>query len=100
MPKKGQVRFVKNVTKNNQKIISEPYAYFQNMAQTALKFQNNRHKTVGGVAHTMYLLSNHCDSETCGRSDRNNQRIISKPQASFQTMTKTSVNFKRNGIKL
>ena len=49
--------------KNNVSIISKPHAYFQTMYKSLVKFQRNRHKTVGGVAHTMYPLSIHFDSK-------------------------------------
>ena len=70
--------------KNNLRIISKPHAYLQTMTKTPVKFQRNRHKTVGrvahkvpttlggqkdrhktveGVAHTMYTLSIHFDSK-------------------------------------
>ena len=44
------------MTKNNLRIISEPHAYLQTMIKISVKFQMNRHKTVGGVAHTMYIV--------------------------------------------
>ena len=49
------------VIKNNMRIISKPHAYLQNMSKTPVKFQRNRPKTVGGVAHTRYPLSIHFD---------------------------------------
>ena len=48
---------------NNLKIISKPHAYLQTMYKSLVKFQRNRHKTVGGVAHTRYPLSIHFDSK-------------------------------------
>ena len=36
------------------RIISKSHAYLQTMFKSLLKFQRNRHKTVGGVAHTRY----------------------------------------------
>ena len=42
--------------KNNLRIISKPHAYLQTMTKTSVKFQMNRHKTVGGVAHTRYIV--------------------------------------------
>ena len=43
-------------------VISKPHAYLQSMFKSLVKFQMNRHKTVGGVAHTRYSLSIHFDS--------------------------------------
>ena len=45
--------------KINLRIISKPHAHLQSMVKTSGKFQNNRNKTVGGVAHTRYLLPIH-----------------------------------------
>ena len=44
------------MTKNNLRILSKPHAYLQTMTKTSVKFQKNRHKTVGGVAHTRYIV--------------------------------------------
>ena len=52
-------KFKFKVTKNNLRIISKPYAYLESMVTTSVKFQENRNKTVGGVAHTRYPLSIH-----------------------------------------
>ena len=38
---------------------SKPHAYLQSMVTISVKFQENRNKTVGGVAHTRYPLSIH-----------------------------------------
>ena len=38
-------------------------------------------------------------SSTCEKSDKNNLRIISKPHAYLQTMTKTTVKFQKNQYK-
>ena len=38
-------------------------------------------------------------SSTCKKVTKNNLRIISKPHAYFQTMTKTPVKFKKNRYK-
>ena len=51
------------VLKNNLRNISKPHAYLQTMYKTPVKFQKNRYKTVGGVAHTRYPLSFHFDSK-------------------------------------
>ena len=60
-PKKiaKKVQIAKKVTKINLRIISKPHAYLQSMVTTSVKFQENRNKTVGGVAHTWYPLSIH-----------------------------------------
>ena len=39
------------------------HAYLQIMTKTSVKFQKNRHKTVGGVAHTRYPVSINFDSK-------------------------------------
>ena len=49
----------KKVTKINLRIISKPHAYLQSMVTTSVKFQENRNKTVGGVAHTRCPQSIH-----------------------------------------
>ena len=49
--------------KNNLRIISKPHAYLQSMFKSLVKFQRNRHITVGGVAQTRYPLSIHFDSK-------------------------------------
>ena len=38
-------------------------------------------------------------SSTCGKSDKNYLRIISKPHAYVQTMSKTPVKFQKNRYK-
>ena len=50
------VQNVEKLTKIKLRIISKPHAYLQTMTKTPIKFQKDRHKTVGGVAHTRYLL--------------------------------------------
>ena len=40
---------------NNLRIISKPYPHIQTLNKTPVKFQNNLHKIVGGVAHTRRL---------------------------------------------
>ena len=47
------------VIKINLSIISKPHAYLQSLVKAYVKFQNNRNKTLGGVAHTRYPLSIH-----------------------------------------
>ena len=70
------------------------------MAERSVKFQNNRHKTVGGVAHTRYLVSisliEKCLSSTCEKSDKNNLRVIYKQYSHLKTMNSTPVKFQRN----
>ena len=50
-------------------IISKPHAYLQRMVKTSVKFQKNRSKTVGGVAHTRYILYRGAKGKTDGRND-------------------------------
>ena len=50
--RKVAVQIAKKVTKINLRIISKPHAYLQSVVTTSVKFQENRDKTVGGVAHT------------------------------------------------
>ena len=45
------------VIKINLSSISKPHAYLQSLVKTSVKFQKNRSKTVGAVAHTRYPLS-------------------------------------------
>ena len=52
------------------RIISKPHAYPQRMVKTSVKFQKNRSKTVGGVAHTRYILYRGTEGQTDGRTDR------------------------------
>ena len=61
--KNGYVQIAKKVTKINLRIISKPHAYLQSMVTTYVKFQENRNKTVGGVAHTRYPLPIHFHCE-------------------------------------
>ena len=63
MPEKWLSSTCGKSDKNNLRIISKPHAYLQTMFKSLLKFQRNRHKTVGGVAHTRYSLSIHFDSK-------------------------------------
>ena len=59
MPEKRLSFNCEKVSKINLRIISKPLAHLQSMMKTSVKFQKNRNKTVGGVAHTMYPLSIH-----------------------------------------
>ena len=63
------------------------------MTKPPVKFQNNRHKTVGEVAPEKWL------SSKCEKSDNINLRIISNPHAHLQTMTKTPVKFSKDRHK-
>ena len=45
---------VEKVTKNNLTTISEPHAHRHTMTKTPAKFQDNRYKTVRGVALTRH----------------------------------------------
>ena len=58
------------MSKINLRIISKPHAHLQSMMTTSLKFQKNRNKTVGGVAHTRYIQYSY--RGTKGRKDRRN----------------------------
>ena len=49
-------------------IISKPHAYLQRMVKTSVKFQKNRSKTVGGVAHTRYILYRGTEGRKDGRT--------------------------------
>ena len=46
---------------NNQSIIPKPHAHLHFMQKTYARFQNNRWKTVRGIAPTRYPLSIHND---------------------------------------
>ena len=46
----------KKTTNINLRIISQLHARLQTMTKAPVKFQKDRHKTVGGAAHTRYLL--------------------------------------------
>ena len=51
----AKFKLQKKVTNINLRIISKPHAYLQSMVIISVKFQENRNKTVGGVAHTRYM---------------------------------------------
>ena len=57
------------MTKNYLRIISKPHAYLQTVTKPSVKFRKNWHKTVGGVAHTRYIVLKG-DGRTDGRTDR------------------------------
>ena len=70
------------------------------MQKTSAKFQNNRWKTVRGVAPTRYPLSIHFDSISNRKKtkftkqkkwEKNNQRIISKPLAHLHSMNAENI---------
>ena len=63
MPEKWLSSTCGKSDKNNLRIISKPHAYLQTMSKTPVKFQRNRHKTIGGVEHTRYPLSIHFGSK-------------------------------------
>ena len=74
MPEKWLSSTCGKSDKNNLRIISKPHAYLQTMYKTPVKFQKNRYKTVGGVAHTRYLLSIHFDSKNARKMAKFNLR--------------------------
>ena len=55
--KTTKFKLQKNVSKIILRIISKQHAHLQSMVKISVKFQRNRNKTVGGVAHTKYRLS-------------------------------------------
>ena len=106
--KMTKFKLQKKVSKINLRIISKPHAHLQSMMKTSVKFQNNRNKTVGGVAHTRYPLSIHFHYQNARKMtkfklqkkvSKINLRIISKPHAHLQSMMKTSVKFQKNWNK-
>ena len=107
MPEKRQVQIAEKGTQYNLRIISKSHACLQAITKTPVKFQKNQHKTVGGVAHTRYPIFNHLNGKivckmtefNLRKSDKNNLRIISKPHAYVQTMSKTPVKFQKNRNK-
>ena len=81
------------MTKNYFSIISKPYAYLQTMTKTAVNFQKNRHKTVGGVAHLKYLLL-YGDR----RMESHERQLSSKRRGTMTEKGKKSVIDKLNGF--
>ena len=82
---------MKKVTKNVLTIILKSHAHLHTMNKTHAKFQNNQYKTVRGVALTrgtrcLYIEVKKRLSSQCGKSDKNNLTIISKPHAHLHTM--------------
>ena len=103
-PKNDYVQIVKEMTKNNPRIIIHIHAYLQTMPITHVKFENNWYETLGGFAQTRYPLSIHfyCQnaqtwlSSNCKKVTKINLRIISKPHGYFQSIVTTSVKFQEN----
>ena len=79
------------------------------MTKTPVKFPKNRYKSVGGVTPTRYLspVHSHCYIQClkigyvqlAKKVTKNYLRIIPKPHAYFQTMTKTQMKFQKNQYK-
>ena len=74
MPQKRLSSTCKKVTKDNLRIISEPYAYLQTMTKTPVKFLKNQFKTVGGVVPTRYPLSIHIITDNARKKAKFNLR--------------------------
>ena len=90
--------------KNDLTIISKPHAHSQTMKKTYAKFQNDRYKTLRGVAltrntHCLYIKGEKLLSSQCGKSDKIVLTIIPKPQAHPRTMKKTHAKFQNNRYK-
>ena len=87
--------------KKKERFISKPHAHLHSMQKTSAKFQNIPWKTVRGVAPTRHPLSIHFDnisykkrlSSRSRKSEKNNERFISKPHAYLHSMQKTSAKF-------
>ena len=50
---------LKNVIKNNFRILKKQYAYLQTILKAPVKFEKDWPKTVGGVAGRRYILPIH-----------------------------------------
>ena len=90
--------------KNVLTIISKPHAHSYSMKKTYAKFQNDRYKTVRGVAltrgtHCLYIEGEKWLSSQCGKSDKNVLTIIPNPHAHPHIMKKTHANFQNNQYK-
>ena len=80
----------------NLRTISKPRAYLQTMTKLSTKFRKNRQKTVGELRtqRTHYLLTlivktpKKWLSSTCGKSDKNDFRTISRPMHIFGSWKK------------
>ena len=86
----------KKMTKNNLTIISKTHAHPHVMKKTYAKFQNNRYKTVRGVALTR---GTHCLYTEGGKVIKNVLTIIPKPHAHPHTMKKTCAKFQNDQYK-
>ena len=83
------------------------HIYLRSMQKTSAKLQNNRRKTVRGVAPTRYPLSKHFDSisyqkrpsSQSRKTEKTNQSIIPKPHAHLHSMPKTFAKFQNNRWK-
>ena len=90
--------------KNDLRIISKPRAHPHTKKKTYAKFQNNRYKTVRGVALTrgtycLYIDGEKWISSQCGKSDKNVLTIIPKPHAHPHTMKKIYAKFQKDRYK-
>ena len=96
---------VEKVTKNNLTIISKPHAHPHTMKKTHAKFQNDRYKTVRGVAltrstHCLYTGGWKMTKFTIWKKwQKNVLTIIPKPHAHPHTMKKTHAKFQNNQYK-
>ena len=68
--KKSKLKMkIKNVIKNNFRILKKQYAYLQTILKAPVKFENDWPKTVGGVAGRR-MVGALSDARTDGRTDR------------------------------
>ena len=77
----------------------KPHARPHTMKKMHTKFHNDQYKTVRGVELTrgtrcLYIEGEKCLSSQCGKCDKNNLTIISKPHTHPQTMKKKKTNAK------
>ena len=85
------------------RIMSKPHAHLLTMTRTYVEFEKDRHTTVGGDAHIRYPLSLYFDSFLAWKmtkfkmrkSEKKSLRIMFKPHAHLQTMTKATVKFEK-----
>ena len=66
------------MTKINLRILSKPHAHLQTMTKPYVKFQKDRHKTIGGVAHTTYQLLEGPRNQESGKLNTMSPRFSSK----------------------
>ena len=91
--------------KNVLTIISKPHAHPHTMKTTYAKFQNNRYKTVRGVAlkrgtHCLYTEVEKWLCPQCGKKVKKNVlTIIPKPHVHPHTMKKTYAWFQKDRYK-